>query len=134
MAKKAAKKQTSAAKKAAPKLKTEKTAKKVVKPTVTKVEKAVAVSVVVAESVPVTKKTKAERAAASEDEARWLELYEKHKTEKPQSYDMRLVFEAGKALQHKVLGWGWILSNENNRLEVLFKDGKRILISNYNPS
>lgn len=75
---------------------------------------------------------KAERAAASEEERKWTELYEKHKAEKPQSYDMKASFEAAKPLQHKILGWGWIVSNENDRLEVLFRDGKRILISNYN--
>lgn len=77
-------------------------------------------------------KARAEKLALSEEEKKWSELYEKHKTEKTQSYDMKATFEAGKPLQHKILGWGWIISNDNDRLEVLFKDGKRILISNYN--
>jgi hypothetical protein len=34
-------------------------------------------------------------------------------------------------LMHKVLGWGFVLSNLNDRLEVLFKDGIKVLISNY---
>lgn len=73
-------------------------------------------------------------AAATEDESRWMDLHERYRAEKPQVYDMKATFEAGKPLQHKLLGWGWILSNENDRLEVLFKDGRRMLISNYNPN
>jgi hypothetical protein len=61
----------------------------------------------------------------------WLELHRKHSDEKASNYDMRSAFEASTPLNHKILGWGWILSNENDRLEVVFKDGKRILISNY---
>lgn len=76
----------------------------------------------------------AKPATSGEDEARWIDLHEKYRSDKPQVYDMKAIFEAGKPLQHTVLGWGWILSNENDRLEVLFKDGRRMLISNYNPN
>ncbi len=76
-------------------------------------------------------KINADKAALNEEERRWNEFHEKHKTDKAQTYDMKATFEAAKPLQHKVLGWGWILSNDNDRLEVLFRDGKRILISNY---
>jgi len=41
------------------------------------------------------------------------------------------VFEALKPINHKVLGWGFVLTNENNRLEVLFENGIKVLISNY---
>lgn len=81
-----------------------------------------------------SKAAKAEMVAASEEQARWIELHEKYKAEKAQAYDMKGTFETGKPLQHKLLGWGWILSNENDRLEVLFRDGKKMLISNYNPN
>lgn len=94
------------------------------------------------EKAPVPKKTKMTRAAeakekaakqaSSDEEARWVDIYEKNKGEKPLDYDMKRQYESNKPLQHKILGWGWILSNENDRLEVLFKDGKKILISNYN--
>ena len=46
---------------------------------------------------------------------------------------MKAVFEEKTAILHKVLGWGYILSNRNDRLEVLFKDGIKYLISNYKP-
>ena len=77
-------------------------------------------------------KINADKAALNEEERRWNEFHEKHKTDKAQTYDMKATFAAAQPLQHKILGWGWILSNDNDRLEVLFRDGKRILISNYN--
>jgi len=69
--------------------------------------------------------------AAADSTAHWAELQQKHGQEKPQAYDMKLQFEAHRPLQHKVLGWGWVMSVENDRVEVIFQDGKRILISNY---
>ena len=70
---------------------------------------------------------------SSEASAQWADLHQKYGSEKPQVYDMKAQFEANKPLQHKVLGWGWIMSVENDRLEVMFQDGKRMLISNYKP-
>lgn len=63
--------------------------------------------------------------------AKWGDLHEKYKQFKAVSYNMKDAYEANQPLMHKILGWGWILSSENDRLEVLFKDGKKILISNY---
>ncbi len=102
-------------------------APKVPKVAMTPVEKAAAKAKRAEEA-----KAKADRATLSEEEKKWSEIYEKHKADKTQSYDMKSTFESGKPLQHKILGWGWILSNDNDRLEVLFKDGRRMLISNYN--
>lgn len=62
---------------------------------------------------------------------KWGDLYEKYKQIKPVNYSMKDAFEANQPIQHKILGWGWVISSENDRLEVLFKDGKKILISNY---
>jgi hypothetical protein len=64
----------------------------------------------------------------------WYDFYKKNAGQEPSQYDMRAQFEANQPLMHKTLGWGWIVSNENDRLEVIFKDGKRMLISNYKPS
>ncbi len=61
----------------------------------------------------------------------WQKFYETHKGEKAKPYSMRETFEAKSSLQHVKLGWGFILSNINDRLEVLFKEGIKILISNY---
>ena len=63
--------------------------------------------------------------------AKWADFFEKYKAVKPANYSMKDAFEANQPIQHKVLGWGWVISSENDRLEVLFKDGKKILISNY---
>ncbi len=72
--------------------------------------------------------------AAVEDLQLWNELKEKHAKEKPLNYSMSSQFPSGKPLVHKVLGWGFILTNNNDRLEVIFESGKKILISNYQQS
>jgi len=78
-----------------------------------------------------TEKIKIDRDSMSDEQVKWAEMYNKHKETQATSYDMKATFQAGVPIQHKVLGWGWVVSNENDRLEVLFKDGKRMLISNY---
>ncbi len=60
----------------------------------------------------------------------WRKLQAKFVKDDAQTYDIKGHFEATRPLQHKVFGWGWVISNENDRLEVLFQDGKRVLISN----
>lgn len=80
------------------------------------------------------KPIKIERGNAADEKAKWQELYKRHGKDKALSYKMTDSFDAMKPLQHKVLGWGFILSNENNRLEVLFENGIKMLISNYKPS
>lgn len=62
---------------------------------------------------------------------KWAALYRKAADMKVPTYTMRGSYEEKSPIQHKVLGWGYILSNKNDRLEVLFKDGIRFLISNY---
>ncbi len=63
----------------------------------------------------------------------WQALFEKSKALKPMPYKMSDNYEARTPLMHKVLGWGYIITSQNNRLEVLFKDGIKILIANYKP-
>lgn len=62
---------------------------------------------------------------------KWTSLNRKAKDIESAPYNMRGIYEAKTAIHHKVLGWGYILANKNDRLEVLFKDGVRYLISNY---
>jgi len=62
---------------------------------------------------------------------KWLNLFEKSRNQEAAEYNMTQSFEAKTAINHKLLGWGYILSNQHDRLEVLFKDGVRFLISNY---
>lgn len=80
------------------------------------------------------KPIKIERGNAADEKAKWQELFKRHGKDKANPYKMTDSFDAMKPLQHKVLGWGFILSNENNRLEVLFENGIKMLISNYKPS
>jgi len=72
-------------------------------------------------------------AAAHESNKKWNELKEKFGQDKAITYSMSAVFEANTPIQHKSFGWGYIIANENNRLEVLFESGPRHLISNYKP-
>lgn len=67
-------------------------------------------------------------------EEQWRAIYEKTKGIKPVPYKMSDNYEARTPLMHKVLGWGYVLSSQNDRLEVLFKDGIKILIANYKRS
>ncbi|MFS4460967.1 hypothetical protein [Bdellovibrio sp. HCB2-146] len=76
------------------------------------------------------KKAKIDKTGMSEDQLRWAELHEKYKSVKANAYSIGGQFEAKTPISHKIFGWGFILSNEYDRLEVLFEDGKRMLISN----
>jgi hypothetical protein len=63
--------------------------------------------------------------------AQWQVFFDKNKGIKPLTYKMTESYPARVPLQHKVLGWGFVISNLNDRLEVLFQSGLRTLISNY---
>lgn len=71
--------------------------------------------------------------AASALSGKWSTLFKKAEQIEAKPYNMKAVFEEKTAITHKVLGWGYILANRNDRLEVLFKDGIKYLISNYKP-
>lgn len=64
-------------------------------------------------------------------EAQWQSLKDKNKAIKAVNYKMSESFEARTPILHKVLGWGFIITNQNDRLEVLFQQGIKFLISNY---
>jgi hypothetical protein len=66
-----------------------------------------------------------------EAEKKWQELHEKLGAEEALPYSISSQYESKMPLLHKVLGWGYILNIQNDRLEVLFKDGIKMLISNY---
>lgn len=77
------------------------------------------------------KPIKVERGNLADEKAKWQELFKRYGKEKAVNYKMSDQFEALKPINHKVLGWGFVLTNENNRLEVLFENGIKVLISNY---
>ncbi|AGH95001.1 hypothetical protein [Pseudobdellovibrio exovorus] len=100
------------------------------------------ISIIESESAPVTEEAKVEKVSKvkpvkvdrgnlADEKAKWAELYKKYGKDKALSYKMTEEYPALVPLQHKVLGWGFILTNENSRLEVLFENGIRMLISNY---
>lgn len=85
-------------------------------------------------SVMVTKPGKMSRAEAERLSAltkKWENLQRRAKNVKAEPYSMRKAYAPKTAIQHKLLGWGFVLDNKNDRLEVLFRDGIRYLISNY---
>lgn len=67
-------------------------------------------------------------------EQQWKNLFDRSKGVKAPPYKMSETYEARTPVMHKVLGWGFVISNQNNRLEVLFKDGIKILVANYKAS
>lgn len=66
--------------------------------------------------------------------AKWEALYAKAGDLEAVPYKMSGVYEPRSAIMHKILGWGYVLNAQNDRLEVLFKDGVKMLISNYKTS
>ncbi|MFZ3231913.1 MAG: hypothetical protein WA160_17025 [Pseudobdellovibrio sp.] len=84
-----------------------------------------------AEKAGKVKPIRIEKGNAADEKAKWIELSKKQSKEKAVPYKMSDKFTALSPIQHKVLGWGFILSNDNDRLEVLFETGIRMLISNY---
>lgn len=93
-------------------------------------KKAAAPAPVVAEAPKKEKKVKIDKTGMTEDQVKWHEFHEKYKGTKAPAYTIAAQYEAKTPLEHKIFGWGYILSNEYDRLEVLFEDGKRMLISN----
>lgn len=87
-----------------------------------------------AEKISKFKPIRVERGNLSDEKAKWAEVFRKYGKEKSAVYKMSDTFAAMTPLQHKVLGWGFVLTNENDRLEVLFETGIRMLISNYKSS
>jgi hypothetical protein len=63
----------------------------------------------------------------------WRQMHEQLKDVKPVPYILSGSYEAKTPIQHKIMGWGYVLKNRGTRIEVLFEDGIRTLVSNYNP-
>ena len=76
------------------------------------------------------KPVKVDRGNANDEKAKWAELFKKYGKDKAISYKMTDTFPSLIPLQHKLLGWGFVLTNDNDRLEVLFENGIKMLISN----
>lgn len=83
------------------------------------------------EKVSKVKPVKVDRGNLNDEKAKWAELFKKYGKDKAATYKMSESYQSLIPLQHKVLGWGFVLTNDNDRLEVLFENGIRMLISNY---
>lgn len=70
-------------------------------------------------------------AALTEETQRWVALKSQHGNAKAPVYKMSEKYAAGSPLSHPRLGWGFVLNNVNDRLEVIFETGIKTLISNY---
>ena len=70
-------------------------------------------------------------ALSKEELALWKGFHNQHKNNKSANYNMKNNYTAQTALSHPTFGWGFILSVNDNRLEVLFQEGRKKLISNY---
>ena len=70
--------------------------------------------------------------AITDDLKKWSLLKEEHSDAETLKYNMTQQYGTSQPIVHPKLGWGFILSNNNDRLEVLFESGVKILISNYN--
>ena len=85
-----------------------------------------------------TKKTTSTKLAIEKKEEKqkkdhqkaWENLYKKAKDIRPVPFRMSNSFSAKTAIKHPIFGWGWIVSNKNDRLHVMFKDKNRMLLSN----
>ncbi len=84
-----------------------------------------------AEKVSKVKPIRIEKGNLDDEKAKWNELFKKYGKDKAIPYKMSDTFPSLSPVQHKVLGWGFILKNDNDRMEVLFETGIRMLISNY---
>jgi hypothetical protein len=83
--------------------------------------------------VPLKKKKEAslENFVLDKETVKWQDLMKKFGHLDAKEYNMREIFEANIPIIHKVLGWGFVISVLNDRLEVLFEQGIKNLISNY---
>ncbi len=73
---------------------------------------------------------KKEAKLSSENEQKWELFFKKSKGIKPSVFDIAKKFEPKTPIEHPSFGWGWIMNRANDRLEVIFKDKVRLLISN----
>ena len=85
-------------------------------------------------SAPAKRKRKTATKVAgpsTEESKQWEKLAKKYERKRVPSYDMKKTYNDISVIKHKSFGLGFIVTKYNNRLKVLFKDGTKTLISNY---
>ena len=65
-----------------------------------------------------------------ESERKWQALHNKHQNSSAPTYKISGVYQAKTSIMHRKFGWGYILSVKNDRLEVIFKEDVKFLVSN----
>lgn len=78
-----------------------------------------------------TKKQLADQSERNELTEKWAKLRDIDHDAKPQRYKMSELFEPNTPIEHPTFGWGFILSLNENKLEVLFESGIKMLVSNF---
>ena len=61
----------------------------------------------------------------------WTQYMNQSKDANPVPYFMDEDFQPKTIISHKLLGLGYVIKNQNNRIEVSFKVGKKTLVTNY---
>lgn len=77
-----------------------------------------------------TKKQLADQSEKNELSEKWAKLKDIDHETKPLRYKMSDSYEPNTPIDHPVFGWGFILSLNENKLEVLFESGIKMLVSN----
>jgi len=70
------------------------------------------------------------RSTASYDLKLWEEAISGVKNKVPENYLISGVFDKGALLYHSSMGEGVVLKSYDNKIEVIFKDGIRVLVHN----
>ena len=65
-----------------------------------------------------------------ENERKWQALQNKHQSVTALNYKISGVYKMKTPIMHKKFGWGYILSVRNDRLEVIFRENVKFLVSN----
>ena len=85
---------------------------------------------VTAKKEKVKKLSKKDQKLMAENERRWKAYQNKNKDISPVPYKISGVYQDKTPIMHKKFGWGYILSIRNDRLEVMFKETVKFLVSN----
>jgi hypothetical protein len=112
---------------------TAKAAKKVAKPAPQPVIPMVTPQIMSGKPKEPKKKTAAAPVVSAADKVdpEWTTYMNQNKAAKPVIYSMADDYQPKTIISHKVLGLGYVLKSQNNRIEVSFKEGKKTLITNY---
>ena len=123
-------------KKTKPKAKAKQVSRPVKKPAVKKEQKPTPAQKTTKTKVVKKKAVKEKKLSAKsqkllkENERKWQALQNKYQSITAVNYKISGVYKVKTPIMHKKFGWGYILSVRNDRLEVIFKESVKFLVSN----